>query len=244
MFRLLGIISLLMTSTSYAATIEVQRNDTLSGLAAEHLGSSASWQSLCDANRSILKGRCEMLMPGMILTIPNASMGLGEADRQPEADDTSNLLSAADNLLDSTAWKFVNGISAAQNSDDSFRLEAGGKQDPFIFQRIKGPLQSGEYLFSAEFRSVGRQDIPAAAKLFGYLSVDGAPLASTVQSLSMDKINDEFASHSFKVEVPAEFPQDGYLVFRIDLGDANDVGDTPPKGYSLDVRAPSVEISH
>jgi nucleoid-associated protein YgaU len=48
----------------------VQRGDTLSGISKQYYGTTAKWQKILDANRSVLKNP-DSLDPGMKLIIPD-----------------------------------------------------------------------------------------------------------------------------------------------------------------------------
>lgn len=53
-----------------ATTYTVQKNDTLSAIAARH---NTTWQALYAANKAIIGGNPNMIRPGQVLVIPNGS---------------------------------------------------------------------------------------------------------------------------------------------------------------------------
>lgn len=82
---------------SFSKDIVVGEGDTLSRIAREALGDAGRWPELCELNRDILGENCDVVIPGMVLNVPeSAEMAddtAGEAAEQastetePEMDD-------------------------------------------------------------------------------------------------------------------------------------------------------------
>lgn len=62
--------SVLMAQAAMGQTVTVQSGDSLYSIARTQLGDGTAWSELCAANSDLLRGDCNRLTPGMVLTLP------------------------------------------------------------------------------------------------------------------------------------------------------------------------------
>ncbi|MEX0887250.1 MAG: LysM peptidoglycan-binding domain-containing protein [Phycisphaeraceae bacterium] len=120
--RMIRITDLPRDRQAPAAEIEVGRGDTLSGLAAVHLGSSARWRELLEANRDKLDS-AEQLWAGMTLRVPGASPSRSTPPRvyTVRAGDSLTRIAARE-LGDAARWREIFDANRDQlSSPDAVR---------------------------------------------------------------------------------------------------------------------------
>jgi nucleoid-associated protein YgaU len=122
-----------VTSTRQTATIKVEAGDNLSQLAGRHLGSSARWRELMDANKDQLK-RDTDLRAGMVLKLPSGSattpaVASRETPRRAPAaytvqkgDSLSKIAEAK--LGDKDEWRSIYNLNKSK-IDDPANIKAG-----------------------------------------------------------------------------------------------------------------------
>lgn len=124
--------------------ITVQPGDTLSALAAKHLGSSRQWQQLLDANSDQLKQPQE-LRPGMKLRLPAAaskdrsaavkidqsSKGMATGQRRHNANDPQHYIVKHGDTLSSIAKQHM---GSAKRWYDLYRANQRNIEDPDILE--------------------------------------------------------------------------------------------------------------
>lgn len=76
-------MALAIPSPAYSFTITVKQGDTLSRIAAEHLGNAERWPELCEINQSLLGNDCDLLIVGAPLSLPEAANPSGPVETVP-----------------------------------------------------------------------------------------------------------------------------------------------------------------
>ncbi len=136
-------------------TITVAANDTLSGLAARHLGSSQLWDELLSANRNVLQ-RPEALREGMVLRLPTAPAN-------PAAPAATGALTPAP------------AFAAAPAAAKTYTVKAGDNLTR-IATRALGDGQRWDEIFAANRNQL---DNPASIRVGMVLALPGPAAAGT-----------------------------------------------------------------
>ncbi|MBU1173850.1 MAG: LysM peptidoglycan-binding domain-containing protein [Alphaproteobacteria bacterium] len=109
-----------------AETIVVMPGDTLVKIAQQALGDGERWEEICARNRKLLARKCDLILPGMVLSLPKSAKA-ASADGAPDDNEASEVVAAPIpaglvDLVQSATPIVPDGFSAASLPEGGYGL--------------------------------------------------------------------------------------------------------------------------